>query len=76
MNILIAALLLSAQESRPPETTVQGFKLPEGFSAKLFALVIAFTNELAQALMVKLCRTAAYQINSLVKPAKDCLLSD
>ena len=36
MNILIAALLLSAQESRPPETTVQGFKLPDGFSAKLF----------------------------------------
>jgi len=37
MKILIAALVLFAQESRPPETTVQGFKLPEGFSAKVFA---------------------------------------
>src|SRR5579862_1239836 len=37
MNILITAALLLAQESRPPETTVQGFKLPDGFSAKLFA---------------------------------------
>jgi putative membrane-bound dehydrogenase-like protein len=30
-------LLLGAQESRPPETTVQGFKVPDGFSVKLFA---------------------------------------
>jgi putative membrane-bound dehydrogenase-like protein len=37
MNILIAAIVLLAQESRPPEATVEGFKLPEGFSAKLFA---------------------------------------
>src|SRR5579862_527160 len=37
MKTLIAAFVLLAQESRPPETTVQGFKLPEGFSAKLFA---------------------------------------
>ncbi|HEV3027487.1 MAG TPA: PVC-type heme-binding CxxCH protein [Planctomycetota bacterium] len=37
MKILLAALVLLAQESRPPEATVQGFRLPEGFSAKVFA---------------------------------------
>jgi putative membrane-bound dehydrogenase-like protein len=34
---LALALPASSQESRPPETTVAGFSLPEGFSAKLFA---------------------------------------
>src|SRR5205823_2673669 len=43
MRIVLAALTLAlplsapAQESRPPESTVQGFALPEGFSARLFA---------------------------------------
>src|SRR5882672_1854051 len=35
--VLVLALPLAAQESRPPETTARGFKLPEGFSATLFA---------------------------------------
>jgi len=37
LALLLLPLALGAQESRPPETTVQGFRVPEGFSVKLFA---------------------------------------
>ncbi len=37
IRLAIVLALLAPQESRTPEATVKGFKVPEGFSVKLFA---------------------------------------
>jgi putative membrane-bound dehydrogenase-like protein len=37
MRLALVLVLLGAQESRPPETTAKGFKVPDGFRVQLFA---------------------------------------
>src|SRR6185295_4035569 len=37
IHAALVLVLLAAQESRPPETTAKGFKVPEGFRVQLCA---------------------------------------